>query len=59
VARYVVIGYFVMAFLIPIAWAGTTVWRRTRASRRVTCPFDGTVSTVGLDGYAISGMRNF
>lgn len=46
---YTVIGYFVLALLIPTGWALGRTWRRTRSSRAVTCPEIGNSYLVTLD----------
>jgi hypothetical protein len=54
---YTVIAYFILALAIPIGIAGWTIWRKTRASRRVSCPRDGAVSAVGLDPWYAMRMH--
>jgi len=54
---YTVIGYFVLALLIPIGIAASTIWRKTRASRRVACPRDGGSASVGLDPWYAMRMH--
>jgi hypothetical protein len=46
---YFVISYFLLALLIPTAWALGGAWRRARAPRNVTCPGCGTNEIVTLD----------
>ena len=46
---YTVMAYFLLALLIPVAWASARTWQRARVSRRVTCPEGGTASLVMLD----------
>jgi hypothetical protein len=53
----VVIGYFALALLIPIVWAGTTIWRKSRRLRSVTCPRDGSIAMVGLDRWHAMRMH--
>ena len=48
---YTIIGYFLLALLIPIAWMTLSVRLRTRGARRVTCPCDGRMSLVELDSW--------
>jgi hypothetical protein len=53
-AIFAVIGYFLLALLIPIAWSLGNVWRRTRDVQAVTCPGDGEPALLSLDpGHAI------
>jgi hypothetical protein len=46
---YTIIAYFVLALLVPAAWALARTWRRTRTSRQVTCPSFGAPVLVTLD----------
>ncbi len=53
---YAVIGYFLLALLIPVCWALLPVWRRTRVARQVHCPAIAAPALVSLDPwYAIRG----
>jgi hypothetical protein len=44
-----VMGYFILALLLPIGWALGRTWRRARTSRHVTCPESGIPALVRLD----------
>lgn len=48
-AVYTVLGYFLLALLVPVGWALGHVWRRAREPRHLTCPDDSVASLVGLD----------
>ena len=48
---YTIIGYFVLALLVPIGWALGRTWLRKRGPREVTCPAIGGPATVGLDAW--------
>jgi hypothetical protein len=48
---FTIIGYFVLALVIPTAWMALSVRRRTAAERRVLCPRDGVSSLVKLDSW--------
>jgi hypothetical protein len=48
---YTIIGYFLLALAIPIAWMTISVRLKTRGARRVTCPQDGRVALVELDSW--------
>jgi hypothetical protein len=53
---YTIIGYFLLALLVPVVWALLPVWRRARGSRPVVCPANGGEALVGLDRwYAVRG----
>lgn len=46
---YTVIGYFLLALLIPTGLALSKAWRRARPARQLTCPALGAPADVGLD----------
>jgi hypothetical protein len=46
---YTIIGYFLLALLIPTVWMALSVRRRTRGQHRVICPGDGAPALVRLD----------
>jgi len=46
---YTVIGYFLLALLIPVCWALGNAWRLARIARQLTCPALGAPADVGLD----------
>ncbi|MBZ5624463.1 MAG: hypothetical protein LAQ69_38060 [Acidobacteriia bacterium] len=46
---YTVIGYFLLALLIPLGWALGRTWRRARTSRHLDCPAAGFPALVRLD----------
>lgn len=48
-AVYTVIGYFLLALLIPVFWALGNTWRHARRARQLTCPALGAPADVGLD----------
>lgn len=48
-AVYTVIGYFLLALLIPICWALGNTWRYARTARQLTCPALAAPADVGLD----------
>jgi hypothetical protein len=48
-AIFTVIGYFLLALLIPVCWSLGRVWRRTRGAHAVTCPGIGEPALLGLD----------
>jgi hypothetical protein len=48
---YTVIGYFVLALMIPICVASLQAWRRARAARVVICPADDRAATIAFDGW--------
>jgi hypothetical protein len=48
---YKIIGYFLLALAIPIAWMALSVRSRTRGQRRVACPRDGVPSLIKLDSW--------
>jgi hypothetical protein len=51
---YTIIGYFVLALLVPIGWALGRTWLKKREPREVTCPEIGGSATIRLDPwYAI------
>ncbi len=51
---YTVIGYFILALLLPVGWALWRTWRRARDPRHVTCPESGIPALVRLDAlYAV------
>jgi hypothetical protein len=53
---YAVIGYFLLALLIPVCWALLPVWRRSRAARQVNCPAIAGAALIRLDPwYAMRG----
>lgn len=48
---YTIIGYFLLALVIPIAWMTLSVRLRTRGARRVMCPENGRVALIELDSW--------
>jgi hypothetical protein len=46
---FTVIGYFMLALLLPIGWALGRTWRRARISRHLTCPESGIPALVRLE----------
>ncbi len=46
-----IIGYFVLALIIPTVWMAVNVRRRSAGDRRVSCPRDGAASLIKLDSY--------
>ena len=46
---YTVMGYFILALLLPIGWALGRTWRRARTSRHLTCPETGIPALIRLD----------
>lgn len=46
---YIVIGYFLLALLIPICWALGKAWRHARIARQLTCPALGEAADIALD----------
>jgi hypothetical protein len=46
---YTIIGYFLLALLIPTCWMALSVRRRVRGTREVRCPQDGRRSIIELD----------
>ena len=46
---WVVIAYFLLALLVPTAWALGHTWRLTKRARCVTCPEAGGAATLTLD----------
>jgi hypothetical protein len=46
---YTVIGYFLLALLLPIGWALGRTWRRARVSRHLACPESSVLALVRLD----------
>lgn len=46
---YTIISYFVLALFVPIFWMTLSVRRRTRGTREVQCPRDGSRAIIGLD----------
>jgi hypothetical protein len=48
---YTIIGYFLLAIAIPIAWMMVSVRLRTRGARRVICPRDGRAALIELDSW--------
>jgi len=48
-AVFTIIGYFILALLIPATLALWPVWRRARPSRHVTCPASGGTVLINLD----------
>ena len=61
---YTVIGYFLLALLIPVSWALGKTWRHARTARQLTCPQTGVAADVGLDPWFavrkhVSGANEF
>ena len=50
-AVFTVIGYFLLALLIPAVWSLAGVWRRTRGTRAVTCPELAGPAAIEFDGW--------
>lgn len=51
---YTVIGYFLLALLLPAGWGLGRTWRRAQISRHVTCPESGIPALVRLEpAYAV------
>ena len=46
---YALIGYLVLALLIPLVLALVPVWRRARRAHHVVCPAFGNAAVVVLD----------
>jgi hypothetical protein len=46
---YTIIGYFLLALLMPIGWALGRTWLNKRAPREVTCPANGCPASIALD----------
>ena len=46
---YTIIGYFLLALLVPTGWALGRAWRRNRGPREVTCPASGGPAVISLD----------
>lgn len=46
---YTIIGYFLLALVIPACWMALSVRRRTRAIREAWCPRDGMRTAIQLD----------
>ena len=44
-----VIGYFVLALLIPIGFTAVGIWAKTRQARVVSCPQAGASAAIWLD----------
>ena len=54
---YVFIAYMVLAVTLPVAFALTPVWLRSRRPRQVTCPQAGGLATIALDPWSAARMR--
>ena len=52
-----IIGYFVLALVIPTAWMALSARRGAAGERRVVCPRDGAPSLVKLDSWYAVRMR--
>ena len=46
---YTVIGFFLLALLVPVAWSLTRVWRHANGTHAVTCPGIGEPALLCLD----------
>jgi hypothetical protein len=54
---FVVLGFFLLAFVIPVSLALGSAWMRARRARTVTCPVEGTAALVELDPWFAARMR--
>ncbi|HLK69119.1 MAG TPA: hypothetical protein VKU19_37055 [Bryobacteraceae bacterium] len=51
---FTVMGYFLLALLLPVGWALGRTWRRAKVARHLTCPESGIPALVRLDpGFAV------
>ena len=46
---FTVIGFFLLALLIPVVWSLGRVWRRTEGAHAVTCPAIGEPAVIAFD----------
>ncbi len=56
-AVYTVIGYFLLALLLPVGWTLLPVWRRARRARYVTCPALSSPAEIRLDPWFAARNR--
>jgi len=53
-AVFTVMGYFLLALLLPAGWALLRTWRKARRPRHLVCPESGIPAMIRLEpGYAV------